>query len=407
MIENSFFYMDGDVVDEDIIKRFDLREHSRNLRYSSVRKSDVISFVGFIIKNNEMLVSMPKHYIEHSKIKSLSESDLKILFDIFMKTTLSKDQTYLGELEEFEANFPFKSFFDIYRYYQKYGLYKKTYEVVKEGYSGRISWKDTIRKSNQIVNGKSIIFNPLYIKKNVNDHVFITECMIYAINSTLHRFSAFIKLAPVNTTVNPELFANREYVIARLHYFLQNTFKDLDKKLINSLISFFENECDGGDTICKHYDFENIWERMIERYLNNYFEGIAADSFPVFKEKKNKQPLEFKKGHFKINAAKLDQSIQPDHYYVDEFHNQYIFDSKYYAKSSNKDYKQIAYTAILKDFTVGNIYSILFLPTEYEQKSETNFKLKEEYYNVNDPKSSLKTVYTYLNIKDVMLKFLK
>lgn len=407
MIENSFFYMDGDVVNEDVVERFDLRKHSRNLRYSTTKKNDVISFVGFIIKNDEMLVSMPKHYIEHSKIENLSDSDLKILFDIFMKTTLSKEQTYLGELEGFEANFPFKSFFDIYKYYQRYGLYKETYEVIKEGYSGRISWKDTIRKSNQIVNGKSIIFNPLYIKKNVNNHVFITECMIYAINSTLHRFKAFIKLAPVNTTVNPELFANREYVIARLHYFSQNVFKDLDKKLINSLINFFENECDGGDIICKHYDFENIWERMIERYLNNYFKEIDTNLFPIFKDKKNQKPLEFKKGHFKINAAKLEQSIQPDHYYVDEFHNQYIFDSKYYGKSSNKDYKQIAYTAILKDLTVGNIYSILFLPTEHKMKSEMNFKLKKSYYNIDNPKSALATVYTYLNIKDVMIKFLK
>lgn len=407
MIENSFFYMDGDMIDEKIIQRFDLRSHSRNLRYLPSRKIDVINFVGFIIKNNEMLISMPKHYIEHSKIGSLSDHDLKILFDIFLKINLTKEQTYLGELEEFEANFPFKAFFDIYRYYQTYGLYQETFEVVKEGYSGKISWKDTIRKSNQIVNGKSIIFNPLYIKKSLNDCVFISECMIYAINSTLHRFKAFINLAPVNSSVNPELFANKEYVIARLYYFLQNTFKDLNKKLINSLINFFEHDVDGGDIICKHYDFENVWERMIENYLNNYFDKIDENFFPIFNDTKNKKILHFNKGHFKINAAKLDQSIQPDHYYVDENQNQYIFDSKYYDTSSNKDYKQIAYTAILKDFKEGNVYSILFLPTEYDRKSEMNFRLKEEYYNLENPKDALKIVYTYLNVKDVMIKFLK
>ncbi|HEY4544148.1 MAG TPA: hypothetical protein VIG40_05840, partial [Tissierellaceae bacterium] len=189
--------------------------------------------------------------------------------------------------------------------------------------------------------------------------------------------------------------------------FLPTTFKDIDKKLIISLITFFEDDYDGGDIICKHYDFENIWELMVEKYLNNYFETIGENCFPLFTESKKKVPLEFKKGYFKINAVNSSQSIQPDHYYIDEHDNQYIFDSKYYDKSLNKDYKQIAYTAILKNLTSGNIYSVLFLPTSQKRKSEINFKLKEDYYDRNNSKDELRIIYTYLNIKEIMIKFLK
>lgn len=404
MIDKVQFLIDGYPVEDNVIEEFGLRNHSRNLRYSSTLKSEVLDFVGFIINGERVLVSLPKHYVSLENLKSLNESDMSLIFKTLIKYEMNKDQDYIGEFEDYESSYPFKSFFDVYKHYLKYGLYQETISNTKPGYNGKIAWKDTIRKSQVIVNEKSLIFTPLYVKKTYKEQVFLTECMVYVINKTVDRFSMFLNLKSITgVNVQTELFDNKGYVITRLQALYTNTFKDNEKKLIRALISFFKEVIDGGNLVIKHYNFELVWESMVGKYLNDYFQGIE-DGLPVFDSTRNKGSKRFKKKSFSINKRNSKHKIELDHYWIEE-NKQYIFDSKYYMDLKRIDYKQIAYYSMLKSLVSEETFNILVIPTSIDRESKVYFELEERYYNRESDKISL--IATQLNMKSVIENFIK
>lgn len=399
MVNKVQFLIDGYPVDEGIIEEFDLRGHSRNLRYSSALKSDVIDFVGFIIKDGKVLAAFPKHYVAVENLHTLNETDISLLFNILIKNELDKNQDYIGDMSDYESSYPFKSFFEVYKYYLNYGLYQEVNESIKNGYNGKISWKNTIRKSQVIMSQGSFIFLPLYVKKSYSEQVFLTECMVYVINHTVEKFSAFLHLKGVSgVNVQTELYKNKEFIISKLHLIYTKTFKDIERKLILSLIDFFKGLNEGGNMVFKHYNFELIWESMVGKYLNMYFVGIK-DGLPLFDTNYNSRNQYFKKKSFYINNLNKKHKIEPDHYYL-ENDKQYIFDSKYYVDLKRIDYKQIAYYSILKSRVQGETFNVLILPTEDTAKSEFYFELKKEFYGNSIDKISI--IATYLNMKSVI-----
>lgn len=403
LIDNVQFRIDGGIIENDLIETFHLRENSRNLRYSSDEKKDVLNFVGFIIKNNQMLVSMPKHYCNKENLVMLGENDINLLFNTLLKHQFSQNQSYIGAQDDFDSNYPFKAFFDIYSYFQKYGLYQVIHNVIKPGYSGKIIWKDTLRKSEVIVSKKSIIFAPLYIKKSYTEQVFLSQCMIYVINYTLNQFSSFIKLKPIQgNIIQTDIFENKDFVISKLHAISSKIFKDHEKKLLLSLLDFFLKVDKGGSIVFKHYNFELVWETMVGQYLNRYFVKME-DNLPIFNTTKKLNQKRFSKGKFYINKVQPTQKIEPDHYYFND-NKQYIFDSKYYTSLNRLDYKQVTYFTILHELTKGDTFSILILPTEKENYSELFFELDDRYYN--NPKDQIIITSTYLNMLNVMKAYI-
>lgn len=404
MVDKVQFLIDGYPVEDDIIEEFGLRSHSRNLRYSSELKSDVLDFVGFIIKNDKILAAFPKHYVAVENLHILNATDMSLLFNTLIKNELNKNQNYIGDMTDFESSFPFKSFFEVYKYYMNYGLFQEVNDSIKPGYNGKISWKDTIRKSQLIISQGSFIFTPLYVKKTYSEQVFLTECMAYVINHTVEKFPLFLNFKGVSgINIQSEVFKNKEFVISKLQLIYAKTFKDIEKKLIQSIIDFFKGHNEGGNMVFKHYNFELVWESMVNKYLNMYFVGIK-DGLPLFDTSFANGSKSFSKKKFHINKLNKKHKIEPDHYFIDG-DKQYLFDSKYYVSLKKIDYKQIAYYSVLKSRVKGETFNVLILPTSQDSKSQFFFELKKEFYE--QALDKLCIVNTYLNMKNVIETYTK
>lgn len=79
-------------------------------------------------------------------------------------------------------------FFEVYDYYRKYGLYYEEETIVTRGQRGKISWKDTIRRSNILISVGNIVFTPLYSRVKNRKSDFASDCMVFVINHTLKTF---------------------------------------------------------------------------------------------------------------------------------------------------------------------------------------------------------------------------
>ena len=166
---------DGNAINKNIKKDFELIQ-GLDTRFKQKRlASEVYDFVGLVCKQDQTLVVFPKHFYSHNiledffKDDSYALNDIVLLFDVIQRYLLNynpKAIKHAGERLEFESEYPFASFFSIYSYFQQFGIYTERITKTKKGYKGKISWKDTIRKSAKIYNGQNLLHFPYYIKEN-------------------------------------------------------------------------------------------------------------------------------------------------------------------------------------------------------------------------------------------------
>lgn len=258
---------------------------------------------------------------------------------------------YAGVFEEIiESTFPFEAFYGVYEYFQKYGIFTEKRRQITENGSGKYHWKTIIEKSQPYMTSSGIVFSPLYKERVTNDYSFISEAMAYVINETIERFYYLLpydKVEGVNYSASE--FDDHQYVLHRLNSILSRTFKDIDISLINDLIIFFEDDSkkySPKDQHLKIHYFNNIWQGMINNYLNRHFEKIEQKK-PVF----SKDVISRSIPYFGSKSVIIDDSdnlwlINMDHYHQDnEF--QLIFDSKYYDDEDELNYKQISYHEVM------------------------------------------------------------
>lgn len=421
-----FVVQDGAEVNKSIKIKF-----NKSLSNDDTRDNDKKwNFVGFIVQKNEMLVSFPKHYYAEDQLlqinKKISESDMfvkslekkiKLLFKTIQKgnKNIENKNKRLGHLKEKQERdtpnigYPFKAYFGVYNHFKRFGLYHDENIVKKFGYKGNIQWKDTIRKSNSIFSEDNVIFTPLVIKEKLMDEVFITHAMAYVIDSTLEKFRVILDGTRTGYKVNPNEFKNEKAVISRLRKIKEKTFKDVYKKLIDNLIDFFKNAETGTKRqYIKIYNFNNIWEDIIETYLVEHFENVTSlenisnleqdiKSLEIVKFTSEKRKNPFKKTIFKIDTRSgVERTLEPDHYWFDEENKiRYIFDSKYKDKMDTYDEKQLQYhysTFMFKntkkdgqpeliDFDGSNveIHNIAFVPTAEESYTDIALFKPAEY----------------------------
>ncbi len=174
-----YYGQDGEIADQRLINIF--RLGTGELRHSGKLDADVFNVVGFLYKDNMILVVFPKHYYDKTELDRFNQShvslnyDIKLLYNVIKKyreteNTNAAARSYLGARDGYSADYPFKPFYEVYDYFQKYGLYREKEIRVIEGASGRVSWKDTIRKLNKMISGGNLIFSPFFThKKNYND----------------------------------------------------------------------------------------------------------------------------------------------------------------------------------------------------------------------------------------------
>ena len=407
---------DADFINDEI-KKFNLIDSDK--RFSKRDNKYKLDFVGFCIENNKMLAVFPKHYFDETNINELTrleiEKNVELLFKVICKynrenNSKLKATKYIGYENDFISDYPFDDFYDVYEYYRKYGIYKEDETKLEISTKGKISWKDTIQKSNVLVSNKNLIFLPIYSKVKNSKNVFISECMTFVINHTIRTFNCFLKLPLITKKESKFNFlANREYTLRELYQYKNTIFKDNEKSLINSLINFFEKydkQCHSGNIHFKINYFDRIWERMVNKYLNDCFIKVDSENNKLlFESKKSKNVKKFRDKTFNdIDISENHYSIRPDHF-LQENDNIYIFDSKYYEDMNELNYKQFTYTLLLGNSQLGkdkNIYSALLLPGI--QKDKLHIKLNIPYCQMKPGCNFI--IEQYLNVKLLMENYL-
>lgn len=387
-----------------------------DVKYLKSKGTDVFDFVGFVLGESHILSVFPKHFYNETELSDLNKKckpnndDIKLLFDVFMKyinevPTSAKADKHLGEKPDFISDYPFAPFFEVYRYYQKYGIYRESNTIIKANANGDISWKATIQKSELIISDDNLIFSPLFKKKKKHENVFLSECMVFVINHTINCFPYFISLPQIRYKFSSfDFLKHRQYTIEQLKRIYNKTFKDCTKKLVKDLISFFaqyKKSPKGGDIHIKISYFDKIWERMISKYLNKYFESVDESTNSLtFDKGMLSSRIEFTPKEFLVDNSHHKFRIRLDHY-AKQDDAIYIFDSKYYYNIRDLNYKQFAYNELLRGTVANNIkiHSALILPSS-SSDLKLHFSISPSF--VGSRKTGTKIIEQYLDIKEVM-----
>lgn len=389
-----------------------------DLKYSNGRY--IVQFTGFIISEKIALISFPKHYFDSKLIqrkeceKKIQDLDyhIKLLFNTIHKASFKKSDLGLGVLQDLDADYPFSSFFQIYDYFQKYGIYQDAEGVKKFGYSGKIDWKTSLQKSPLVVNDGKILYLPMVINEVVNKNVFVGKCMAYVIDSTIEKFFLFISFERTNYEYRDIDWSKRIPIIQQLREIEQQNFKDIHKKLIRDLINFFQNENYTSNLLkIKLYTFNLVWEDMVNEYLKNYFMEINENKL-IFEEFPKVTKNNFSKKRFYPDIrGKEGYYIELDHY-LKQVGIEYLFDSKYYQKVWGLDYKQLAYYQMFQNQNANKIYAALLLPTHRETQHPDNFKIHFHFNPyflkeiTEDSIEEFKIIEQYLNVQQVIQAYL-
>ena len=409
---------DGQKFDKNwlINKSFDLNEE-RDFRKRFVKDIHsgeltdeyeyVLDFVGFLVnRENDVFTVFPKNY----RVDDLN-SDSAQLFKVIAKHMQQRPELYLGNNygKKFKSNYPFAAFFGIYDYYVKYGLYFEDKLYIKPNVGGKVNWKETIRLSGKYLTNNKLSFFPLYYEKKYYFSVFLTECMIYAIDYTIDRFGIFINLDKTGMPFsNFEIFNDKEVILENLYSLRQQTFKDSLIELIDHLINFFRELNEGGSYYFKHYSFSSIWEDMVMSYLKSNYKEIKNNALVL--DSSSAKNIKFSKVPFHPNLANNSHYFEPDYYYG-ENDTQLIFDAKYYTSIRGMDYKQIAYYLFLNEHReritdppkYSKTYSALILPSE-SRTSKLHFKMDPLY---NKSNQELVISEEYLDIHEIIDFYVK
>ena len=413
-----YYGQDGEAAGKDVIEKFKLDKG--DIKYIKEKAKDVFDFVGFSFSGDSMLAVFPKHYFTDAELQSLNtthvpqKEDLCLLYETitrYVKTASSraKANRYIGPEKEYVSDYPFAAFYRIYDYYQRYGLYKESEDRIVEGNKGKISWKESIHKSQKIVSGGNLIFAPLYVRKKNYQQVFVTECMAFVIDHTINHFSLFLSMKRTGYHRGRfDFLANIPYVLQQLREAEQRIFKDINKKLIRDLIIFFEQyekKCLGGKIHVKINYFNLVWQNMIEKYLNMHFSRIDNITDEIlFDHTLSSSPVRFEEKEYHMDASSNDFYIVVDHLGVDR-DKLYIFDSKYYFEVNELNYKQYSYNEILRYYFSGisNMYSALILPGRRAQR--IHFEMNGSFAGPRIMGS--KIVEQYVEPRDVMQTYVE
>lgn len=402
-------FNDGDTIDAKTKEEFNLNPVRDFNPYIANRTEDIgdinegsINFVGFVTnKDNDMLVVLPKKY-KSTNIKNNAQD----IFEVINKHRKNNPDKYIGKLSEckYNSNFPFSSFYKIYDYYQKYGLYIEEKVFTKANSDGKIDWKNTIKKSSKFILNGDIQLYPIYYKKKYYFSTFLTECMIFSIDYTLSKFNVLLHLPSTGKKSDIDFLKSKEKTIRQLLEIRQCTFKDNVLFLIESLIDFYSFINIGGNYFLKHYSFYSVWEDMVMNYLNSTPIGFTDEK--IIFDSNPGEILKFEKPIFRPNIANDSDFFQPDYYYSDE-RVQLILDAKYYKKITGINYKQISYHLFLCEHKNNNkipahTYSALILPDETNY-SKVHFKMNSTF---NSTYENLIIFEEYLDIKQVIHNYL-
>ena len=412
-----------EIEDRSVIERY--RLSGRDLRSGCDKETGrtypVANFVGIVagLSGTDLLISLPKNYMNLEDFRGL-DYDKKIKHVRLIMANVcrkfdSKWYTRFDGHEEVKGNFAMDAFYRIYDYYRRYDLYKVNKRTIKPGYYGKVAWKDTMNRASKVIDHGNLVLLPMYIKEKQQVENLITESMIFAINYTELLFGQFIDL-PDNSKIagrgiDARFLNNTKEILNFLYQFRNTIYKDIDKELLNDIIVFLEKLNAGSrdkQHAVKDYSFSSVWEKAVEKYLNEYFVGMK-DGKLEYNEEKNAGKKRFgKQVNRGYNRARPEWSMQPDHYYKDG-NTLYIFDSKYYNDVTDLNHKQFVYH-VLYGRKVKVTYDALIIPSS--GKTDTEPYVDIPYYwecsdeSGSDDDRGIVIYLNRLNTIDVLKNFI-
>ena len=372
-----------EIEDRSVIERYALSGRDFQYRYDreTGREYPVAKFVGIVagLSGTDLLISLPKNYMNLEDFRGLDYDKkikhVRLIMANVCKKFDSKWYTRFDGREEVKGNFAMDAFYRIYDYYRRYDLYKVNKRTIKPGYYGKVAWKDTMNRASKVIDHGNLLLLPMYIKEKQQVENLITESMIFAINYTEMLFGQFIDL-PDNSKiagrgVDARFLNNTKEILNFLYQFRNTIYKDIDKELLNDIIVFLEKlnaESRDKQHAVKDYSFSSVWEKAVEKYLNDYFVEMK-DGKLKYNEEKNAGKKKFRKHVNRgYNRARPEWSMQPDHYYKDG-NTLYIFDSKYYNDVTDLNHKQFVYH-VLYGRKVKVTYDALIIPSSGKTDTE-------------------------------------
>ena len=372
-----------EIEDQDVIKRYALSGRDVQDKYDreTGRTYPVAKFVGIVagLSGTDLLISLPKNYMNLEDFRKLDYHEkirhVRLIMANVCRKFDSQWYTRFDRHEDTEGNFAMDAFYRIYDYYRRYYLYKVNKRTIKPGYYGKVAWKDTMNRASKVIDHGNLVLLPMYIKEKQQVENLITESMIFAINYTELLFGQFIDL-PDNSKIagrgiDARFLNNTKEILNFLYQFRNTIYKDIDKELLNDIIVFLEKLNAGSrdkQHAVKDYSFSSVWEKAVEKYLNDYFVGMK-DGKLEYSEGKNAGKKRFgKQVNRGYNRARPEWSMQPDHYYKDG-NTLYIFDSKYYNDVTDLNHKQFVYH-VLYGRKVKVTYDALIIPSSGKTDTE-------------------------------------
>lgn len=385
---------DGMKFDDALVEKYRLYGKDFKYTYSNEDKKNIYysNFVGIVRSDKEdtILLSMPKHYMNIKSFNGLSEKKklmhIRRIIKSIDKTIYDSEYTQYKHSKDVEGSFSFESYNAIYSYYQTYGLYHDKEYYLKKGYGGHIEWKKTISKSNKyLINGKLVMI-PLLNRKKYQHANIITECMIFVFNYTRKVYGYFMELPNTDEVhifgINKNILNNINGTINKLLKVRAEIFKDNEKKLVDNLILFLKrvnSVTHKTKQSIKDYQYEYVWEKAVESYLNNNFNKFSNGNLIYSDEAINRYKFQKHSEHY--DEAHPSNSMEPDHYYYDKKNNElYLFDSKYYVNLDSLNYKQLIYHILFKNRTQATtVYNALIMPTEEENNTRIHVKVLPDF----------------------------
>lgn len=399
---------DGQIIADDLIRRYDLQKN--DIFYISSGQA-YSNFVGIVQRGTRILVSIPKHFKKKSDFENYSINQkkkyIRLIMDTINKSVLGLQNSEYDLRKDYISDFALDAYFRIYSYFTQYGLYREEHQEVCPKSGNRVSWKDTLNKSNKLIIKGKLLFSPLYYKKKKSDESFLTECMIFVLNYTKYFLGDFMTLPSISNIANRGVnlsILNNEYVICKLEEILSDTFKDINRQLIRNIIIFLRKLNSMKEKVpnFKFYNYENIWEIAVGKYINDHFKKFCKDKL-LFSDNKINNTKKFKKTAFtKYNHVHKDWRLEPDHYYKDEENKViYIFDSKYYTNINGLNHKQFVYHILISNKNPEyTIIDSLITPTDNESTTELYLKVTNTYLKIDD--KPIKIYLTKLNMIKVL-----
>lgn len=348
-----------------------------------VNRGDNDGFVGIRTESGNIVVHFPLGYELPTNENVLRKDILKLLIVLSEFPNYELDnKTNNAEFQK-PTEFPLRAYLDIINHFiTQNGYFTEKETQYKIDTRGKINWSRTIKSQQPLIQSNTTPFYTKFVVRSssLNDRNLITQIHKYCV------YESFSKLGWLFTSYIPEkplIQKDNRLFLSVLYKKLENTYNDMDRKLLISMISmikYLSSHNDGSFPLLGTYNFEHVWEKLINKVF-----GIRDKQkyFP-------KTRWILKTGNTKINSALEPDTIM---FYKDKI---YVLDAKYYrfgitgnpnhlpqSSSINKQitYGEYVYQQMINKKKGGNaqVYNAFIMP----------FNANNNCFNSNTP---------YLNI---------